>query len=175
MTRHTSAGIRRSRGMALVIVLAIAMALLVMGTSYLNTFSQSRPVNVKLLEKVQADLLATGLQKIALLKFKRFPEDFYHACFFQFAWDNPARRPTLTNYNPLPLAVFQGDPILNNGIQGLLAPLSVFNYATTYRLLSHRAYTRDSVEIGITLQMTATSSVHTYLLKVDAARVYVAP
>jgi len=157
--------------MALVIVLAIATALLVMGASYLSTFSQSRSVNPKILEKVQADLLATGLQKIALLKFKRFPEDFYHACFFQFAWDDPVKRPTLFNYSPLPLAVFQGDPILRNGDAAALAPLTVFDYSTTYRLLSHRAYTRDSVEILITLQMTRTSPVQTYALKVDATRI----
>lgn len=161
--------------MALVIVLAIATALLVMGTSYISTFTQSRPVNVKILEKVQADLLATGLQKIALLKFKRFPEDFYHACFFQFAWDDPARRRTLFNYNPLPLAVFQGDPVLRNGVAGFLNPLSVNMYATTYRLLSHKAYSRDSVEIVINLQMTARSPVQSYSLKVDATRVFVTP
>lgn len=161
--------------MALVIVLAIAMALLVMGTSYLNTFSQSRPVNVKLLERVQADLLASGLQKIALLKFKRFPEDFYHACFYQFAWEDPVKRPTLFAYNPLPLAVFQSDPVLNNGVAGLMDPLSVFSYTTTYRLLSHKAYTRDAVEIAINLRMTSTSATYTYSLKVDAERVYVTP
>ncbi len=166
---------RSSRGMALVIVLAIATALLVMGSSYLRTFSQSRPVNVKILEKVQADLLATGLQRIALLKFKRFPEDFYHACFFQFAWDNPTKRPTLFSYSPLPLEVFQGDPILRNGIAGLLSPLSVATYSTTYRLLSHKAYTRDSVEIVINLQMTNRTPVQSYALKVDAERFFVSP
>jgi len=161
--------------MALVIVLGIAAALLVMGSSYLSTFSQSRPVNLKILEKVQADLLATGLQKIALLKFKRFPEDFYHACFYQFAWDDPVKRTTLFPYDPLPLDVFQGDLVLQNGIPDLISPLSVNMYSTTYRLLSHKAYTRDSVEIVINLQMTNTSPVHAYSLKVDASRIPVNP
>ncbi|HOY67636.1 MAG TPA: hypothetical protein PLP29_12135 [Candidatus Ozemobacteraceae bacterium] len=171
MNRFSGQTTRSTRGMALVIVLAIATALLVMGASYLSTFSQSRSVNPKILEKVQADLLATGLQKIALLKFKRFPEDFYHSCFFQFAWDDPVKRPALFNYSPTPLEVFHGDPILRNGDAAALLPLSVFNYTTTYRLLSHRAYTRDSVEILVALQMTRTSPVQTYALKVDATRI----
>ncbi|MFZ2960276.1 MAG: hypothetical protein WA705_25620 [Candidatus Ozemobacteraceae bacterium] len=166
-----------SKGMALIIVLAISAALLVMGLSYIQTFSQSRPVNPKVLEKLQADFLAGGLQRIALLKFKRFPEDFYHAYFYQVAWDNPAKRPSLTAYTPLPLQEFKDDPVLQFGISTFASPLVIASYSTNYSLLSHKNYASDSLDITVTVRLAERppdkTATHTYSLKIDASRVRV--
>ena len=164
---------RDARGMALIVVLTIATGLLILGLSYIQNFTQKKPLNPKILEKVQSDYLATGLQKIALLKFKRFPEDFYHAFFYQVAWDNPSKRPGLLPYTPLPLKVFHDDDILQGKVASLADPLKLDYYNTTYSLLTHKKYASDSLDITINVRLAGSAAPHSYSLKVDASRVRV--
>ena len=62
-----------NKGMAIVIVLVLATALLIMGGTYWKTIQQVKPVGENLLQKAQANVLAEGILNIAILKFKELP------------------------------------------------------------------------------------------------------
>lgn len=152
-------------GMAIVIVLVFAFTLLVLGSAYLKTFTMSKPVNPKMLERLQADCFAQGISQIAMLKFKRFPADFYHAYIHQ--------RAGLTNYNPTPMTHFHGaaDTPLQDyrpGGTSIADPVPVATYSTRYNMISYKGYSRDALEINISV--TVGDIQQNYLFTVDASR-----
>lgn len=158
-------------GMALVVVLVFAMALLILGGTYLQTISQKAPVNPILLEKLQADFFAQGVSQIALLKFKRFPADFYHAyirhCqgldstpFNQFVGSSSSPLQSLESPTGTPLG----------------APTSVTGYSTTYSMVSFKGYDNDG--LLITVLVTCGSPIpvtHEYSFKYSINRFQIIP
>ncbi|NCB47859.1 hypothetical protein EOM81_12710, partial [bacterium] len=70
---------RTRHGMALVIVLTLATAIMVLGVSYLKTIRNQSGRNTIELGAIQADLLAEGITQIAMLKFKEIPGPLYYA------------------------------------------------------------------------------------------------
>ena len=164
---------RRKSGMALVIVLAISMSLLILGTAYIGTFTQSRKTNTRVLEQLQADFFAQGVAKIAMLKFKKFPADFYHA----YKYDVAKKKGTagLPALAVDPLASFHGavGTVLQKDAN-LPAPLKVDSYSTMYRLTTSKDYDRDVIEIEVNVHIG--EYVQTYVSTVDASRtVFVGP
>jgi len=156
----------RSRyGMAIVIVLVFTLALLVLGSAYLKTFSTTKPVNPKMLERMQADFFAQGISQIAILKFKRFPADFYHAYIHQQAG--------LTNITPTPFARFLGgaDTPLQDyrpGGTSIGDPVPLATYSTSYNMISYKGYNRDALEINISVRVKDVQQ--NYVFTVDASR-----
>ena len=142
------------KGMALVIVLTFSMVLMVLGSSYISSFSSYKHNNPKHLSKIQADFFAQGISKLALLKFKKFPADFYHAFLYDIASKiNPTVVPKLVSPTPLEVfhreksnALLQDDAAMKTGI-----PIAY--YDTTYSLTATKNYSCDAILISITVQM----------------------
>lgn len=162
--------------MAILIVLIFTVSLLLLGTTYLGTFRQTKAVDLKSIDQVQADYIAQGLLKIATLKFKRFPADFYYAYMHEMARLRGATGAPFTTYNPTPLQLYHTQNaatcILQNQT-GLCSPIAVATYSTTYRLISTKAFTNDALEIGVTVQIG--SLVSTYRSNLLASRTRLIP
>lgn len=71
------------RGTAIVLALVFAMILLQFAISYSGLIGQSRPQTEFIDERVRLHYLSKGLTEIALLKFQKFPADFYNCWRFQ--------------------------------------------------------------------------------------------
>ena len=66
------------RGTAIVLALVFAMILLQFAIAYSGLIGQSRPQTEIIDERVRLNYLSKGLTEIALLKFQKFPSDFYN-------------------------------------------------------------------------------------------------
>lgn len=151
--------------MAIVIVLVFSLTLLVLGSAYIKTFTTTKPVNPKMLERLQADFFAQGIAQIAMLKFKRLPADFYHAYIHAQAG--------LTNITPTPLARFHGGnntPLQDYRPGGVSigAPVPVATYSTIYNMISYKGYNRDALEVRVSV--TVGTVQQNYVMTVDASR-----
>jgi hypothetical protein len=146
--------IGKRRGMAIVIVLVFVMSLMVLGSSYIKNLSNVQPGNTRILDQIQAEFLAQGLHRIAILKFKKYPSDFYHAFIWNIEKRKGSRLQTLSPVAPDPIDSFHGpmNSILQNW-NGIIGSCSIplLSYSTTYRMISHKPYSRDGVEVYINL------------------------
>ncbi len=79
MTERSRQARQTRRGMAIVVVLTLSMALLIMSSAYISTLHNQAPVNPDLLSSIQAELMAQGATQIAMLKFKEMPSCLYYA------------------------------------------------------------------------------------------------
>ena len=162
--------------MAILIVLIFTVSLLMLGTTYLGTFKQTKAVDLKSIDQIQADYVAQGLLKIATLKFKRFPADFYYAYMHEMARLRGAIGAPFVSYTPTPLQIYHTQNaatcILQNQ-SGLCSPVNVATYSTTYRLISTKAFTHDALEIGVTVQVG--SLVSSYKSNLLASRTRIIP
>jgi len=84
MRMKTNMGVDRSRrhGMAIPVVLIFSIALMTIAGVYIRRIGQTKPVNDRLLERLQADFWGQGILQMAILKFKQLPSEFryaYHA------------------------------------------------------------------------------------------------
>ena len=164
-------------GMALVIVLVFMMSLMILGSSYIKSVSNITKVNPNRIRQVQGEFFAHGLQKIAIMKFKNLPSDFYHAYIHDVAYNND---PTgMQAYDPTPIEVFHGhdnpdatvlqkwnstDP--NTLLAG--TNVEIASYSTNFRLTSQNQYNRDVLEITVSVDIDG--KVHRYLTTVNASR-----
>ena len=134
-------------GMALVISLVLAMALLIFGVSFTRSLSDVKPQNPQLLLRAQLDVLAEGLTNYAVLKFKELPSDFYYAYF-------KANIATPTTSRDLgPITVFQSDVLMRGEIPDPNDPGRNASYTTTYEVLSQKKYTADTLVIRTTAEL----------------------
>jgi len=143
-------------GMAIVIVLVFTLALLTLGSAYLKTVGHMAAVNPKSLQLMQVEYFARGIMKIALLKFKKFPADFYHAYLQEVA---RAKGKAVQTYAPSPIESFKGpaDSILqgtetpNQMVTGMVggSTTPVKSYTTEFRLTSQNQYNLDVLEIKV--------------------------
>lgn len=142
--------------MAIVIVLIFTISLLMLGGTYLGTFKQTKAINLKSIDQIQADYVAQGLLKIATLKFKRFPADFYYAYMHDMARLRGTTGAPFVTYNPTPLNIFHTQNaatcILQNQA-GLCSPVQVATYSTSFALVSSKAYTNDALQISVSVQV----------------------
>ena len=67
---------RKRAGMALFVTASISVVLLVAGLAFLKSFSDSTPTSKAQLDRIQADFFARGIQNLALLKIKLYPDYF---------------------------------------------------------------------------------------------------
>ncbi|MBF0544398.1 MAG: hypothetical protein HQM08_08190 [Candidatus Riflebacteria bacterium] len=163
-------------GMALVVVLTFSMVILILGTSYIQSFSNYKKNNPIHLERIQADFFAQGISKIALLKFKKFPADFYHAYLYDVASKkDPKNVPPKPA--PTPLQVFHQEslnPVLQNNAT-LSSGIPISMYSTTYELTNTKAYNSDGLLITVTVKMNPTNEIpngfqQSYQTLVEASR-----
>lgn len=134
--------IRRSKkrdGMALIIVLTLATAILILGVSYLNTIRGQAGRNTIELGAIQADLLAEGVTQIAMLKFKEIPGPLYYGYLAH------VKKTTSQPFN-----VYHGDAILSGK---LTSPFDA-EYRTSFQLLSSQMYQDMNVKITIEVDVS---------------------
>ncbi|MBF0543523.1 MAG: hypothetical protein HQM08_03775 [Candidatus Riflebacteria bacterium] len=138
------------RGMAIIIVLGFSTILFILGAFYVKRFLNSGAMNPIMLRRIQVFHFGEGMQKIALLKFKMLPTDFYHAYKYECALSSGT--PGLTNYSPSPLEAFQGDANLT-GTSTLRQPLdnTISTYSVSYSMAYNSQYKKDIVLIKVTV------------------------
>lgn len=134
-----SNSLQHRSGMAIVIVLTLATAILIFGVSYLNTIRGQAGRNTIELGAVQADLLAEGITQIAMLKFKEVPGPLYYAYIAH-----------VKGVTSQPFNTYQADPILAGKIN---SPLTA-EYRTSYQLLSSKMYLDMNVKITIVVDVS---------------------
>ncbi len=136
---------RHSRGMALVIVLALATALLVMGISYISQVRQRTTVNPNQLTAIQAEFLGQGIAQIAAFKVKKMTGPFYYAMIAKNA-------PTpFTD----PYDVYVGDSCL----RGAFTTPFASTYQTSMTMFSSKVYKNLNFSIQVLVQVTGPNNV----------------
>lgn len=129
----------RRKGMAIIIVLTLASAILLMGVSYIRTVQNQGGRNTIELGAIQADLLAEGITQIAMLKFKEIPGPLYYAFIAHL------KGKTSEPYN-----TYHSDNILSGQ---LAAPFNA-EYRTTYQLLPSKMYEDMNIRINVAVTVS---------------------
>jgi len=130
---------RQKRGMALVIVLTLATAIMILGVSYLKTIRNQGGRNTIELGAIQADLLAEGITQIAMLKFKEIPGPLYYAYIASVKGNSSD-----------PLKEYHSDKILAGKVTSPFAA----DYQTTYQLLPSKMYDDMNIKISVVVTVT---------------------
>lgn len=126
--------------MALPVVLVFCMALLIFGSFYLKSIENARPLNDRLLERVQADFLGHGIMQMALLKFKQFPSEF------QFAYRAVVMQRRVLS--PDPWVTFVSPPL-----QGAINTPYIATYSTSFALLGQDQFNTDTFQVTVTVNL----------------------
>ena len=179
-------------GMAIMIVLAFCSMILILGISYLKSFSNSTASSKLQLEQVQADFFAKGIQNIALLKVKKYPDFFLRSFRHKVYHERLAKGETLPppiapEPNPKPFDKFTGRyaghsrDLLNHIPSSIdqtikfTAPLKLATYSTQFSLLSANDFKRGFIEIKVDLQLQGKNLVRSYRVSVDASHTAILP
>ena len=128
------------KGMTLVLVLALCFGLLTMAIAYIRVNKQSRPINTRLSESLQADFIGQGVVNLAVLKFKKRPAEFYYAYKAFNAGINDEPFGVYTTHDPTINGVFT-DP---SGV--------MFSYFTEYELVANRPFEEDAIIIRVRVE-----------------------
>jgi len=162
--------------MALVIVLAFSAVLLILGTTYLGTFKQGRGVTEKQIDQIQMEYFAQGIQRIALMKFKKYSPHFYRAYKYQMAKN---RGETLTNnYSPTPMAKFHGEGnnvLQHSDVADFQSPLTIASYSTVYTMNKCDEFNKDIIQIMVYVQLKTGGPISSYKASFDASRTVLLP
>lgn len=129
----------KKQGMAVVIVLTLATAILILGTAFLKTIRNQGGRNTIELGAIQADLLAEGITQIAMLKFKEIPGPLYYAYVAKVQGQTDA-----------PLKEYHDDPVLAGEFKN---PFSA-KFQTTYQLLPSKMYDDMNIKISVVVNVT---------------------
>ncbi|EKD81316.1 MAG: hypothetical protein ACD_39C01862G0003 [uncultured bacterium] len=128
----------RRNGMAIVIVVTLAAAILMMGISYIRTVHNQGGRNTIELGAIQADLLAEGITQIAMLKFKEIPGPFYYAYIAH-----------VKGTTSEPYKNYHSDEIINGSIA---APCNA-EFRTTFQLLPSKMYEDMNIKISVQVKV----------------------
>ncbi len=129
----------KKQGMAVVIVLTLATAILILGTAFLKTIRNQGGRNTIELGAIQADLLAEGITQIAMLKFKEIPGPLYYAYVAK-----------VQGQTDEPLKEYHKDQVLAGEFK---TPFSA-NFQTTYQLLPSKMYDDMNIKISVVVKVT---------------------
>jgi len=127
------------RGIAIVIVLVFATALLGLAGVYVRNSREATPINSKILERVQMDFIGQGITQLALLKFKQLPSEFYYAYNFSVRDKRVSVVDPWEKYLLGPLKGDRNEPF----------PLT---YSTKCRVLGQTRYKIDSIEFEVIIE-----------------------
>ncbi len=131
---------KKTRGIALVIVLAMSMFLLVIAIAYIRANAQNRPINERHFERAQADFLGQGIVQLAAMKFKKRPAEFYYAYrAMRAGLGDAAMRSYLNN-----------DNTLNGEFVDQVNRRYVFS--TQMQLITNQLYQTDGIRILVTVE-----------------------
>lgn len=131
--------LQNKSGMALIIVLTLATAIMILGTSFLKTLHYQAGRNTIELGAIQADLLAEGITQIAMLKFKEIPGPLYYAYIASVKGNTPD-----------PLKEYHSDKILADQFK---VPFAA-EYQTTFQLLPSKMYDDMNIKISVVVEVT---------------------
>lgn len=166
--------LNKRKGMAIVIVLSLSLFMLILGVSYLKNISHVSQSNPHRLTQVQSDFFAQGIQKLAVLKFKAVPADFYHAYRYKVEDEKIPRNPLLPKLLPSPFADFLGnDGTILQGMSDMADPVPVKDYKTEYSVNSSKKFDHDMVEIRVKVDFEGFSQ--SYTANFDASRSLILP
>ena len=186
--KHISAPFSNRAGMAIMVVLSIASILLLLGATYLKSFSQATVTSKLQLDQIQADFFARGIQNIALFKIKRYPDFFLRAYRHMIyhrrvsAGETGLGAPLVPAPDPLPFVKFTGAypgnprdilnhiPDITNNQDKFTEPLRIATYSTRFSLLSADDFKRGFIEIVVNLQLEGKDVVGTYRMSLDASQ-----
>jgi len=131
--------------MALVIVLALATGLLIMGISYISQVRQRTAVNPNQLTAIQAEFLGQGIAQIAAFKVKKMTGPFYYAMI---------ARNAATPFSD-PYDVYVGDSC----IRGAFTTLFNATFQTTMEMFSSKVYRNINFRILVLVNLTGPNNV----------------
>ena len=116
------------QGTAILLALVFGVILLQFAIAYTSMVRQSRPQTEQIDERVRLQYLANGLSEIALLKYQKFPSDFYNCWRYQAS--NPVSLEFWKDAN-CPLADFthEAPEFLDYKVNGFTDSNSSFNTA----------------------------------------------
>ena len=144
----------KRKGMALIIVLTLATAIMILGTSFLKTLHNQSGRNTIELGAIQADLLAEGITQIAMLKFKEIPGPLYYAYVASVKGNSTD-----------PLKEYHSDSILAGKFTPPTKPFEA-GYQTTYQLLPSKMYKDMNIKISVVVNVTRPDGV-SYQRKIE--------
>jgi len=127
------------KGIAIVIVLVFATALLGLAGIYVRSSREATPINSKILERVQLDFIGQGITQLALLKFKQLPSEFYYAYNFSVRDKRVANVDPCAKYLEGPLKGERDEPFK-------------LSYSTKCRVLGQTKYKVDSIEFEVIIE-----------------------
>lgn len=180
------------RGMAIAVVLSLAVVIIIFGTAYIKTYTASTPVSKLQLDRVQADFFAKGIQNIAMLKIKKYPS-FFLRSYKQFIYANRAAAEGLPPLSaeqsepPCPfLSFMEYDSATQSNVGSVfcckldndfIAPLSVASYSTSIALLSSKDFASSTLEISVSVQLKDKNgkgkAVNTYKISAAASKIQI--
>ncbi len=173
------------KGMAIIVVLCLSMVILMLGTVYMKSYTDSTPVAKLQIDRIQADFFARGIQNIALLKIKKYP-DFFIRAYRQEMYKKRVLTEGLPDLSseqkmvPSPFESFLGlnpssgscSGVLNNwNNSSFLEPLDIASYSTNILVLSSKDFTQDILEIDVGVQLKDKTNIYNFKTSVATARV----
>ncbi|MDD3001676.1 MAG: hypothetical protein PHF29_07970 [Candidatus Riflebacteria bacterium] len=175
----------KRRAMAILVVICLSTVILMLGMVYMKTYTDSAPASKLQLDRVQADFLAKGIQNIALLKIKKYP-DFFIRSYRQHIYQKRVLTEGLPDLKPeqktlpTPFELFMGrnpmsgdyDGVLNNlDDNDFFSPVEVASYSTDIAILSSQDFTKDFFEVTVHVQLKGKKAINTYKTSVAASKV----
>lgn len=173
------------RAMAILVVICLSTVILILGTVYMKTYTDSAPVSKLQLDRVQADFFAKGIQNIALLKIKKYP-DFFIRSYRQHIYQKRVLTEGLPDLKPeqktlpTPFESFMEKNPMSGDYEGVLnniddndfvSPLEIATYSTDISILSSQDFTKDFLELSVHVQMKGKKTINTYKTSVAASKV----
>ena len=151
---------KSKKGMAIVIVLCLSAIIMILGTVYIKSYKESSPASKLQLDRIQADFFAKGIQNIAILKIKEYPDFFIRyykqLVHYERGASIGAGRKRLDNnqinkmgYNSgMRLKLFTNGILMNNDLPAnFKSPLELDNYQTEIRLINSKDIDSEAIEI----------------------------
>ena len=153
---------KSKKGMAIVIVLCLSAVIMILGTAYIRSYKESAPASKLQLDRIQADFFAKGIQNIAILKIKEYP-DFFIRYYKQLVhYERGASigegRRQLDNKqikkmgydSGLRLKYFTNGILMNSDLPAnFKSPLELDNYQTEIRLINSKDFDSEAIEITV--------------------------
>ncbi len=162
------------RGTAIVLALVFAVILLQFAIAYSGLLGQSRPQTEIIDERVRLNYLSKGLTEIALLKFQKFPTDFYNCWKAQASTSKNLNSFWLDKTGPLARFTIAAPEFKEYEKNGFTESRSSFNVMpirlklTEMRLMTSNQWNIEALQIKANAHYTGRSGKS---INVDAVRI----
>ena len=137
---------RKKRGIAIVIVLCLAAVILMLGTIYIKSYTDTTPASSLQLDRIQADFFAKGIQNIALFKIKKYPDFFIRSYRYKTSVASDGRDLS----GPFNNFLGTSNSILQNyNNKDFKEPLEIEDYSTSIVLINSKDFQSEAMEIVV--------------------------